>query len=52
VAANTVETGTRAAGLGFAARVTSPDGDLVEDRLVAASSAYRASAPLTSPGRW
>jgi hypothetical protein len=53
VAANTVETGTRSAGLGFTARViTTPDGDLVEDRVVAASAPYRASASLISSGGW
>ena len=51
--ANTVATGTRAAGAGFTNRIiTSPDSDIAEDRTVTATGSYSVSAPLTSTGGW
>ena len=51
--ANTVATTTKGAGSGFANRViTSPDGDIAEDRIVSATGSYTASAPLTKAGPW
>src|SRR5262249_8156286 len=53
VAANLVVTGTAGPGLGFTARmITSPDGDIVEDRIVSSPGSYSASAPLTGAGAW
>ena len=52
-AANLVQTSTRAAGTGFTSRIiTSPDGDIAEDRIVSAVGSYSATAPLTSAGAW
>ena len=51
--ANTVATLTRAAGSGFASRViTSPDGDIAEDKVVTTAGSSSATAPLTSSGPW
>ncbi len=51
--ANIVETGTKSAGSGFTARLlTSPDGDIAEDKMVTATGSYDATAPLTSSGPW
>jgi hypothetical protein len=51
--ANYVKTSTAGAGGGFTSRViTSPDGDIAEDRVVSAAGSYSASAPLTSAGPW
>jgi len=51
--ANLVQTGTSGPGAGFASRLlTSPDGDIAEDRLVAAAASYSATAPLSSAGSW
>ena len=53
LAANTVQTQTTVAGDGFTQRLlTSPDGDIAEDRVVTAASSYSAVAPLSSPGEW
>jgi chitodextrinase len=53
VGANTVATGTSGAGLGFTSRlITSPDGDIVEDRGVTATGRYTATAPLSASGPW
>ena len=53
VAANVVATATSGAGSGFVNRViTSPNGDIVEDRVVTTPGAYSATAPLTSSGYW
>jgi hypothetical protein len=53
LAANLVITSTSGAGSGFTNRmVTSPDGDIVEDRNVTTTGSYSASAPLTSSGVW
>ena len=52
VGANTVTAHTTAAGTGYTSRViTSPDGDILEDRVVAATGAYNATAPV-SGGSW
>ncbi len=53
VGANIVLTSTAAAGSGFSNRViTSPDGDLAEDKLVTALGSYDATATLSSSGGW
>jgi Fibronectin type III domain len=53
LAANLVGTATSGPGSGFTSRmVTSPDGDIVQDRNVTATGSYSASAPLTSSGFW
>jgi chitodextrinase len=52
-AANTVGTFTTNAGAGFRNRmITSPDGDIVEDRTVTAIGTYNATAPLSLSGPW
>ncbi len=52
-AANTVATFTAGPGAGWTSRViTSPDGDIAEDRVVTAAGSYAASATLTGPGAW
>src|SRR3984957_10664150 len=51
--ANTVQTLTAGAGTGFTLRLlTSPDGDITEDRVVTVAGSYSASAPLTDAGKW
>ena len=53
VAANTVATGTSAASTGFTRRViTSPDGDIAEDRVVTSVGSNNASTNLSSTGTW
>jgi hypothetical protein len=53
VAGNLVQTLTTAAGTGFTRRViTSPDGDIAEDRIVSAVGSYTASAALSPSGQW
>ena len=53
VAGNYVQTSTTGAGSGFTSRfVTSPDGDIAEDRVVTAAGSYGASAPLSAAGWW
>jgi hypothetical protein len=53
VAANTVATTTGAAGAGFTSRViTSPDGDIAEDRVASTTGSYTATAPLDGSGPW
>jgi Fibronectin type III domain len=53
VGANTVQTLTNGAGGGFTQRLlTSPDGDIAEDRVVTATGSYSAAAPLNSTGWW
>ncbi len=50
--ANLVQTSTSGAGSGFTSRLlTSPDGDIAEDQMVAATGSYSATAPLSS-GQW
>ena len=51
--ANTVSTGNGAAGSGFTARIiTTPDGDLAEDKTVTATGSNSATATLTGSGPW
>ncbi|HXJ94148.1 MAG TPA: choice-of-anchor D domain-containing protein [Terriglobia bacterium] len=51
--ANIVYTSTTGPGSGFTQRLlTSPDGDIAEDQMVAATGTYSASAPLSSSGAW
>src|SRR6202035_2108162 len=53
VGANVVWTLTSAPGSGFIQRmITSPDGDIAQDRLVTAAGSYSASASLYSAGPW
>jgi len=53
VAGNTVATTTGSAGTGFTNRViTSPNGDIAEDRIVSAAGSYSATANLDSSGYW
>jgi hypothetical protein len=52
VGANMVTNVTSAAGTGYTSRViTSPDGDIFEDRVVTAAGSYNATAPV-SGGSW
>jgi hypothetical protein len=52
VAANVVQTATSSAGANFTNRmITSPNGDIAEDRVVATPGTYSATAPLSS-GYW
>jgi hypothetical protein len=51
--ANIVVSSTNGPGSGFTQRIlTSPDSDIVEDRIVSAIGSYSASAPLGSPSAW
>ncbi|HET7208804.1 MAG TPA: LamG-like jellyroll fold domain-containing protein, partial [Terriglobales bacterium] len=51
--ANIVVSSTAGPGGGFTQRIlTSPDGDIAEDRIVSATGSYSATAPLTSPAAW
>ncbi|HEX5483016.1 MAG TPA: fibronectin type III domain-containing protein, partial [Terriglobia bacterium] len=51
--ANMVTTSTSGPGSGFTRRLlTSPDGDIAEDKTVAAAGSYSATAPLGSSGSW
>lgn len=51
--ANTVATLTTGPGSGFTSRIiTSPDGDIAEDRVVSVTGTYSASASLNSAGPW
>jgi regulation of enolase protein 1 (concanavalin A-like superfamily) len=44
---------TTGAGTSFTRRViTSPDGDILEDRIVTATGSYSAAAPLSASGPW
>jgi len=52
VAGNLVQQTTTGAGTGFTSRViTTPDADILEDRIVTVAGSYSATAPLTS-GAW
>jgi DNA-binding protein YbaB len=52
-AANIIQTVTTGAGTSFTSRmITVPDGDIAEDRLVAATGTYTAAATLNAPGQW
>ena len=51
--ANIVSTSTSGPGTGFTNRmITSPDGDLAEDRVVPTAGSYSATAPLSRSGPW
>ncbi|HYR13589.1 MAG TPA: fibronectin type III domain-containing protein, partial [Mycobacterium sp.] len=53
VAGNYVTSQTAGAGAGFTRRlITSPDGSILEDRIVSATGSYSATAPLTVSGSW
>ena len=53
IGANLVQTITSGAGNGFARRITtSPDGDILEDRVVTALGSYSATAPVIPSLRW
>src|SRR3984893_16310179 len=53
VAGNYVTTLTAGAGANFTPRlITSPDGSILEDRIVSATGSYSATAPLTASGSW
>jgi chitodextrinase len=53
IGANLVQTLTTGAGSGFTNRmITSPDGDIVEDRIVTATGSYTATAPISPSGKW
>ena len=53
VGANVVWTRTTAPGSGFTQRmITSPDGDIAQDRIVTATGSYSASASLDNAGPW
>jgi chitodextrinase len=51
--ANLAQVKTAGPGSGFTQRLlTSPDGDIAEDRMVAATGSYSATAPLKSSAQW
>src|SRR5262249_51908223 len=53
VAANIVGTTTSGPGPSFTNRmISSPNGDIVEDRVVTTAGTYNATAPLSSSGYW
>jgi chitodextrinase len=53
VAANNVKTTTMAPGTGFTSRlITSPDGNILEDRIVTTTGSYSAAAGLSGSGGW
>ena len=53
VGANVVWTATSGPGSGFIQRlITSPDGDIAQDRVVTSLGSYSATAPLSSAGPW
>jgi hypothetical protein len=53
IGANIVQTGTTAAGASFTSRViTVPDGDILEDQIVAVTGTYTATAPIAPSGSW
>src|SRR5467141_3118570 len=53
VGANMVQTMTTGPGSGYTNRViTTPDGDILEDRLVTAIGSYAATAPVSPSGQW
>ncbi len=52
VAGNVVETSTNGPGTGFTSRLlTTPNGDIAEDRIVSTTGTYSATAPMAS-GYW
>jgi hypothetical protein len=52
VAANTVQTASTAAGTGFTNRVITPNGGILEDRIVLATGSYSATASISPSGAW
>jgi len=52
IAGNYVDSYSSAAGSGYTSRVISTDGNLLEDRIVAATGSYNATAPITRSGPW
>lgn len=51
--ANIVVTATMRSGTGFTERLlTSPDGDIAEDKMVTSTGSYSTTAPLGSSGAW
>jgi hypothetical protein len=53
IAADVIQTGTPAAGIGFTKRIiTNPDSDIVEDRVVTAIGSYTATAPVSPSAQW
>ncbi|MGA1994972.1 MAG: hypothetical protein ABSH45_04255, partial [Bryobacteraceae bacterium] len=51
--ANLVQTITSGPGSGFTSRMlTTPDGDIAEDRMLTATGSYSASAPVSPSGPW
>ena len=53
VGSNAVLSGTQDAGTGFTRRqISAFDGNILEDRIVSATGAYSATAPLTSSAGW
>jgi hypothetical protein len=53
IGANTVWTSTIGAGAGLTSRmITTPDGDIAEDRVVTTAGPYSAAAPLSGAGPW
>ncbi len=53
VGANLVMSHTTGPGAGFTSRViTSPDGDILEDRIVTATGSYSAAAPISPSAQW
>jgi hypothetical protein len=51
--ANYVTSSTSSAGTGFTSRViTTPDGDIAEDKIVTTTGSYNATANLQSSGSW
>lgn len=51
--ANTVATSNESAGSGFTSRIiTTPDGDLAEDKVVTTAGSNNATATLSSSGAW
>ena len=53
VAGNVVQTMTSGPGPGYTNRfLTSPNGDLLEDRVVTTPGSYNATAPLAAAGSW
>jgi len=53
IGANLVQTRTSGAGTGYTNRViTSPDGDILEDRVVTTIGSYAATAPVSPSAQW
>ena len=53
VAGDMVLTGTPWSGPGYAARlITTPDGDIAQDRAAGAAGTYNATAPVVGPNGW